>query len=172
MSRRGNIRPVQLAAGASALAAIYALVISSFDPMDLLMGFGFGLAILLGFHRFVFVDPPLPPGTLLRRTIAFFPFALAVTYEIIVGTWAVALVVLGLRPLRSPGIVEVPIGSRTPLGVAVTGLAITLSPGSILVDVDWEEAAMLVHVIDASDPDAVIAHIQRTYDRYQRKAFP
>jgi multicomponent Na+:H+ antiporter subunit E len=172
MSRLANIRILQLGAGAAALAAIYALVLSSFDPWDLATGFGLGLAILLGFRRFLLVDSPLPAGTVLRRTLAFVPFALAVVYEITVGTWTVALIVLGLRPLRQPGIVEVPIGPRSPIGVAVTGLAITLSPGSFLVDIDWEEAVLLIHVIDASDPAAVIANIQRFYTRYQRQVFP
>jgi multisubunit Na+/H+ antiporter MnhE subunit len=31
---------------------------------------------------------------------------------------------------------------------------------------------MLVHVIDASDPDQIRADMQALYDRYQRKVFP
>jgi multisubunit Na+/H+ antiporter MnhE subunit len=31
---------------------------------------------------------------------------------------------------------------------------------------------MLFHVIDASDPDAVRDHLDRFYQRYQRRVFP
>ena len=31
---------------------------------------------------------------------------------------------------------------------------------------------MLFHVIDASDPDAVRAQLDRFYQRYQRRVFP
>jgi multisubunit Na+/H+ antiporter MnhE subunit len=31
---------------------------------------------------------------------------------------------------------------------------------------------MLVHVLDASDPDAVRRHHDRFYERYQRMVFP
>jgi multisubunit Na+/H+ antiporter MnhE subunit len=48
----------------------------------------------------------------------------------------------------------------------------TLSPGSVLVDIDWQRRDMLLHVIDASDPDAVRADLERFYDRYQRRVFP
>ncbi len=98
--------------------------------------------------------------------------AVIVVRDIIVGTWQVALVVLGLRPLQAPGIVKVPIGSRSPLGVTVSSLVESLSPGSILIDVDWDERLMYFHVIDASTPDRVRAKVQRFYERYQRRVFP
>ena len=79
---------------------------------------------------------------------------------------------LHVRPLNHPGIVAVPIAERSPLGVAVSGLATTLSPGAFLVDVDWEQRVMLIHVLDASDPDEVRADHQRFYRRWQRHVFP
>jgi len=84
----------------------------------------------------------------------------------------VALVVLGRRPLDCPGIVAIPIEERTPIGVAVAALAFTLSPGDVLIDVDEEEQVMLIHVLDASDPEAVRARHRNFYERWQRRAFP
>jgi multisubunit Na+/H+ antiporter MnhE subunit len=123
-------------------------------------------------RRFLLTGAPLAGGVLLRRLIAFPLFALAVVRDIVVGTWQVAVVVLGLRPLRHPGIVAVPIGERSRLGVAVSALATTLSPGSFLVDVDWQERVMLIHVLDATDPDAIRDGLARFYRRYQRHVFP
>ena len=68
---------------------------------------------------------------------------------------------VGLRPIECSGIVLVSIGERTQLGVAVTGLLAGLSPGSMLVEVNPERQAMLFHVIDAHDPDAVRDHLDR-----------
>jgi multicomponent Na+:H+ antiporter subunit E len=95
-----------------------------------------------------------------------------VAAEIVRGTWDVALRVLHLRPVEHPGIVLVPIGERTEVGVAVTGLLVGLSPGSLLLDVDTERQVMLFHVIDAGDPDAVRTQLDRFYQRYQRRVFP
>lgn len=105
------------------------------------------------------------------RVLAFGPFLFATLRDVIVGTWEVALVVLGRRP-AVPGYIEIPIGSRTPTGVAVTALLVTLAPGSVLVDVDWERKMMLFHLLDASDPDATRATVARFYERYQRAVFP
>ncbi len=104
--------------------------------------------------------------------MAFVPFALAVFWDILKGTWRVALVVLHLRPLAHPGVVAVPIEERTPLGVTVTVLAMTLSPGSFLVDVDWEQRVILMHFLDASEPEAIRAEQQRFYRRFQSRVFP
>ncbi len=120
--------------------------------------------------RFVFGEGAGPP--FFRRVVAFFPFALAVFWEIVAGTWEVALVTLHLRPLRNPGIVEVPIGERTPSGVAAWAVVTGLPPGSFFVDVDRERDVVLIHLIDASDPDAFRRHQEEFYRRYQRKVFP
>jgi multisubunit Na+/H+ antiporter MnhE subunit len=154
------------------LVAVYALVLASTDPWDLATGAALAAGLLWATRGFVFGGAPAPIAGFLRRLLAFVPFVAATLVDIARGTWTVALVVLGIRPLRRPGIVAVPIGERTPLGVAVSGLVSTLSPGSVLVDVDHRQRAMLFHVIDASDPDAVRAAYERFYQRYQRRVFP
>ncbi len=153
------------------LTLVYALVLASFQPWDLAIGAALSGAILLLFRRAIFTGRPAEPG-LLRPIAAFVPFTGAILRDIAVGTWQVVLVVLHLRPLVRPGIVALPLGERTPAGVAVSALATTLSPGSYLVDVDWRRGVMLLHVLDARDPDAVRAAHQHFYDRYQRHVFP
>jgi multisubunit Na+/H+ antiporter MnhE subunit len=51
--------------------------------------------------------------------------------------------------------------SRVRLGIAL--LAMTMSPGSFVVNVDEEEKIALVHFIDISDPEAVREKVLRTY---------
>ncbi|MEX0972141.1 MAG: Na+/H+ antiporter subunit E [Solirubrobacterales bacterium] len=154
------------------LAAIYLLTLGSLDLWDLGAGLLVGAAIAIGLRRFLFAGEPLPARVLAARTIHLPLYVLAVGWEVVRGTWQVALIVAGLRPLRRPGIVAVPIGERSPTGVAVSVLAITLSPGELYVDTDEARGTMLIHVLDADDPDAVRDRFQRFYDRFQRKVFP
>jgi multicomponent Na+:H+ antiporter subunit E len=155
------------------LTGVYAMVLASFHPWDLLFGALVSAALIYAFRPFVLgnsrgrSDPLL---NLLSRWAAFFPFAGAVLWEVTRGAWEVALVVLHLRPLAKPGIIEVPVGERTPTGVAVSALVTTLSPGAFLVEADDE--VMLIHLIDASDPDAFRKDCEDLYQRYQRKVFP
>lgn len=157
---------------AVALGAVYALTLASADPVDLLMGTALGAALVVGLARRLpetFDAPTLP---LVQQASWFGIFVGAVLADIVTGTWDVALRVLHLRALGRPGIVRVPIGPRSDRGVAISALATTLSPGSVLVDVDWARRDLLVHVVDASDPDDVRRRHQHFYQRYQRRVFP
>ncbi|CAA9446316.1 MAG: hypothetical protein AVDCRST_MAG80-1810 [uncultured Rubrobacteraceae bacterium] len=155
------------------LTLVYAMVLVSFHPLDLLFGVVFSAALLYAFRGFVFGGEDGGPGPLpglLGRFVAFFPFAWAVVMDVVKGTWEVALVTLHLRPLRRPGIIKVPVGERTPTGVAVSALVTTLSPGAFLVEAN--EEFMLLHLIDATDPVAAREKHEDFYQRYQRKVFP
>lgn len=157
------------------LTLVYALVLSSFKPLDLVFGVLISSVIVFGLNRFLFPERGWSGrvrGGFLRRMAAFPVYAAMVVWDIIQGTWTVALYSLGLKKLQSPGIVAVPIGERTAVGIAVSTLATTLSPGTFLVAVDYERRVMLIHSIEAEDPDAVRDSLEQMYQRYQKKVFP
>ena len=155
------------------LTALWLLTLVSTAPLDVLLGVLVATGVLLGVSRRQGTLPDHAaapsPG---RRLLAFPRFALATLREVLVGTWDVTLRVLHLRPVERPGIVLVPIGERSPTGLAASALADTLSPGEVLVDVDHERRVMLVHVIDATDPDAIRERHEEFYRRHQRGVFP
>jgi multisubunit Na+/H+ antiporter MnhE subunit len=154
------------------LTLVYALTVASFDPWDLALGIGAAALTLLLFRRFLFGDRPAPIEGLGRRALGIPRLAWHVLADITAGTWRVAAVVLHLRRLEHPGIVAIPLGERTELGTVVSAFASTLSPGEYLVDIDWERRCLLMHVLDAGDPDAVRARFADFYERSQRRVFP
>lgn len=154
------------------LVGIYALTLASLDPLDLLTGAVLGAALLFALRTDLWTGGGPSPAAYVRRVLAFPRFAAAVLWEVLLGTWRVSATVVGRRPLDKPGLVTIPIGERTPTGVAASGLALTLAPGECLVDVDWEERVMLIHVLDAGDPEAVRHHLADFYEKHQRAVFP
>jgi multicomponent Na+:H+ antiporter subunit E len=155
------------------LTLLWALALASADPWDLLIGALLSAALLWVLRGFLFTQGlRLPLPGLPRRLLAVVPFAVAVLFDVVRGTWQVTLVCLRLRPLARPGIVAIPMGERSETGVAVTALAATLSPGSVLVDVDWDHRLLFFHFLDASDPDRLRSVQERMYERWQRHAFP
>ncbi len=173
---------IRYAAAALALTLVYALALSSLAPWDLLAGLAISSALLLIARR-RFGGGLTPSGDMeslervsfgvaVRRVAAFFPFAWAVVWETIAGAWRVLLAVLGVRPPREPGLVAVPLGGRTPEGIAVSAFLAAFSPGTLLVSVDEAERIMWIHAIDAADPEAVRRERQEFYERYQRRVFP
>jgi multicomponent Na+:H+ antiporter subunit E len=159
-------------AAVALLTLVYALALASFDPLDLLFGAGLSATLLYFSRGFVFGEGSGRDPSVLGRSVAFVPFAFAVFREIVRGTWEVSLVTLHLRPLVEPGIVAVPIGGRTPSGVSAWAVVVGLPPGSFFVDVDRERGVALIHVLDASDPEAFCEEQENFYRRYQSKVFP
>lgn len=153
------------------LTAVYLLTLASLHPWDIAIGFGFSALIIFAV-RMTWGGSSGGVIPLLSRIFWFFPFLFQVAKLMTIGTWNVALMVLHIRPVARLGVVAIPIGDRTPQGVAVTSLVDTLSPGSVLVDIDWEEGVMLFHILEDNEVDEVRDSYQRFYDRYQRRVFP
>jgi len=151
------------------LAAIYLGVLASTDPLDLLTGLALAVLVLTAAGQRPRGGPPATE--LARRLLAFVPYVLRVLADAAAGTWDVALIVLGLRPDRTAGIVELPVGERSPAGIVAFTVATTLTPGELLVDIDHERGVILLHVIDADDPDGVRSRHERGWER-QRRVFP
>ena len=163
---------IRYVSSVAALTAIYAGTLASFAPADLLFGALLACALLFLFRPALSVPQPHAPARSLRRVVAFFPFVGVIFRDIVVGTWTVARIVVTPSPQNRPGVITVPLGERTRTGVVISGLALSLSPGSTLIAVDWEHRLMLLHLLDVHDLERVRGDLQRFYDRYQRHVFP
>lgn len=154
---------------ALALAALYLGVLGSVALADVVF------ALALGALLAALFPPPVELGGVraaLGRVARFPLFLVGVAREVLRGSAGMALVIVGARDWRRQGVVEVEIGTRTPVGVTVSALVTGLSPGSLVVDVDEQRGLMLVHVIDASDPERVRRDLHTFYERFQRAVFP
>lgn len=154
------------------LMVIYAMALGSADPWDLALGAVLGLGLCLAFRRFLFPAPALPLEIAARRALHFPRLALATVVDITRGTFMVARIVLSPRIPREEGFVGIPFGQRTESGVKISGLLNTLSPGSVLIDIDNEGKVWTIHAIDLSDEEGVIESAQEFYERYQRPVWP
>jgi len=150
----------------------YAAMIGGFQPWDLALATVVAAATIYGFRGHLLRGDSPSALVLLRRLVFLVPLILDILWEIARGTRQVMVFSLRLRPMEHPGIVAIPFGERTRFGATMSGFITTISPGTFVVDIDWKARVMLVHSIDASDPDAVRLSHQVFYDRFQRHVFP
>ena len=163
---------MSLALRLAALTLVYSLALASFAPADLLTGVAVSAAVLVAI-RGVRGTGDAPAGELARRLVSVPVLLWAVTTQVVAGAWEMSLIVLGVRPLRQPGLVEIPLGEeRSEAGLAFAAVATTLAPGDVVLDVDPQRRVMLLHTIDAGDPDAVRARFARQRERYGQRVFP
>lgn len=143
---------------------VFGLMSADLGWQNLLLGGVLATFFMWLFRRQV-IPSPLPQNGFAFHLLVYFPVLVWYLFiDILRGTWQVIVVTLGIRPLSKPGIVKLPVATHSPYGVGPVGYFITLSPGSFMIDVDWEEGAMYVHVLDASDPEA----IRRDAEKYYR----
>ncbi|HEX6021211.1 MAG TPA: Na+/H+ antiporter subunit E [Solirubrobacter sp.] len=148
------------------LMGVYLLVMTSAKPGDVIAGFALGVVLALS------LQPRLPGSRTatpsLARLAAFGPVAAMTAVEMVIGSWRTAR--FCLTGHGEPGFVEIPRGKRSRHGVALWGVLTGEAPDEIPVDIDRERGVLVVHLIDAGDPEAVRERHRRAYERWQSKA--
>jgi multisubunit Na+/H+ antiporter MnhE subunit len=159
---------IRLLIQALLLMAVYLLVLTSLKPGDAAVGFVLGVGLALALR------PHLPGRQLatprLSGVIALGPVLFSTAVEMVVGSWRTVRFCLGLG--GRPGFVEIPRAGRSRYGVALWGVLTGEAPDEVPVDVDEERDVLIVHLIDAGDPDAVRERHREALERWQRKVVP
>ena len=120
------------------LLAIWLLLSGKTDAMHL--GFGVVGSVVIAAAFFPWEDrTPFP----ILRFMAFLPWQL---WQILISNLRVARMVLGSGEDIQPRFIRMPPGVRTDDALTLLGCAITLTPGTLTVDVDGE--ALFVHALD------------------------
>ena len=113
--------------------------------------------------------PDRPQGFRVFRMIAYI---LLVLWDIVVANVQVAWIVL-TRPnskLR-PAWIIVPLDIREPEAISVLAGTITLTPGTVSADMSSSGSCLLVHALDAPDPDAIRDDIKQRYEARLKEIF-
>ncbi|MDP3137182.1 MAG: Na+/H+ antiporter subunit E [Burkholderiaceae bacterium] len=129
------------------------------------------LATLLGL-----LLPPLtqsfwPNRPRLARPVAGARLAVIVLFDIVVANWQVARRVLGPLDRLHPRFIEVPLEIEDNFVATILGGIVSMTPGTVSVDIDQERGLLLVHALDAEDPQALIRTIKARYEAPLKEVF-
>jgi multicomponent K+:H+ antiporter subunit E len=67
--------------------------------------------------------------------------------------------------------VVIPLDLRQPEAITVLAGTITLTPGTVSADLSEDGHSLLVHALDAPDPDAIRDEIKTRYERRLMEIF-
>lgn len=148
------------------LAVIWASLWGSLTVWQLVVGFHVGFAAL-------WIAQPLfgaPSGYYLRayrvvRLILFF------LYDLIISSIRVAYDVLTPRDRSNPAVLEMPLDAKTDIEILLVTNLISLTPGTLSLDVTPDRQTLIVHAMFADDPDAVIADLKNGMERMVMEVF-
>jgi multisubunit Na+/H+ antiporter MnhE subunit len=146
-----------------ALTGLFMAALADFSWQNAVTGGVAATTLVLVYYRWIF-PRKLPAAEFVIHLLLRVPlFLWYLSVDILKGTWLVTLYVVGIRQLEHPGIVKIPFGNHSDEAVGLVGHLMTISPGSFLVDIDWDDRTMLVHYIDASDPQQLRADVEKYY---------
>ena len=100
------------------------------------------------------------------KLLKIIPFLLFYIKEVVLSNFIVAADILSPRLRATPEIVEIPLEpERSDLQLYILSCLVTMTPGTLTVDISPDKDIMTLHVMYAANPEAVIAHIKHNYER-------
>lgn len=147
------------------LALAWAAVSGSFSPANLLFGLILGAGILYLLREQV--------GALryFSRARKVASLAALFVYELILSAWRVLLMVVRPKMDLKPGIFAYEMQVDRDFEITLLANLITLTPGTLSVDVSADRRILYVHAIDCSDVGQTRADIAQGFERRILEAF-
>lgn len=145
---------------AGLLAIVWIMLMNQLTPGTLVMGAIVGIAVT----KLTSVYWPERPR--IRRPLLIAEYLAVFLRDIMISNLQVAWLVLFRDPSTlNSRFITVPLEVATPEAVVALAATITLTPGTLSVDVADDRRSLLVHCIDVDDVDAAIADIKQRYER-------
>ncbi|MBI3997530.1 MAG: Na+/H+ antiporter subunit E [Armatimonadetes bacterium] len=141
------------------LALTWTAVTGRFTLSNLALGFALGYLAL----RFSGLVGRAAYGSRIRRVIEFLLFYF---WELLLANLRVAYDVLTPRHHMRPGILAIPLDARTDGEIAILANLITLTPGTLSLDVSDDRQVLYIH---ATYVDEVEAFRQRLKEKLERR---
>ena len=147
------------------LAIAWAAVSASFTLANLIFGFVLSaVALYLIREQVGYVG-------YLTRSWRVVSLAALFVYELVLSAWKVTTLVLSPNMKVKPGIFAYPMKVDRDGEITLLANLITLTPGTLSVDVSDDRRTLYVHAIDCSDVDQTRADIAEGFERKILEAF-
>ncbi len=147
------------------LAVMWATLTGQFSLVNLLAGFALGYLVLWLFR------PDVRSSGYFRKPVLVVTLVLFFLKELVIANIKVAFHVLSPHSSLHPGIVAVPLSIQRDIEIMLLSSLITLTPGSLSLDVSEDRRVLYVHTIDVDNVDAFRADIKQGFERRIQEVF-
>ena len=141
------------------LALVWGALTADFSPGNLFVGFMLAFVALVASQR---VTGRSAYGARILRVAAFLLFYLR---ELVLANVRVAVDVVTPRQRARPGVVAVPLEARTDAEITLLANLITMTPGSLTLDVSEDRRVLYVHAMFIDDPDEFRRTLKENLER-------
>lgn len=149
------------------LAIVWGAITGTFTGLNLLLGAAIGgVAVLLLRSAFA-------PPRILRKIGQIASLILLFLYELAASAVRVAIVVLtpSMKADLRPAIIAFPFTVKSDAEITLLANLITLTPGTLSIDVSEDRSVLFVHVLTLSTREALIADIAGGFEAKVREIY-
>lgn len=130
------------------LSLLWALLTGNLTLGNLALGF------LLGYAALSLIYPATgKKSSYFQKTWQGLCFVLFFTKELIVSSWRVATDVIKPLPQMRPGVVGIPLDAETDLEITLLANVISLTPGTLSLEVSKDRKTLYIHAMYVMNPD-------------------
>jgi multicomponent K+:H+ antiporter subunit E len=147
------------------LVTVWLLLVNTFSIAQLL----FGLLLAVIIPRFTNTFWPERPRV--HHPLLLARYLLRVLVDIVTANFQVAYLILGRADRLRPAFVELPLDLTDKFAITVLASTVSLTPGTVSSDVSADRHTLLIHCLDAPDPEAVVAEIKARYEAPLKEIF-
>jgi multicomponent Na+:H+ antiporter subunit E len=143
------------------LALVWVGMTGEFTPLNFAIGFALGLLILFFARRVVGTPNYLVKTVQVLELVAF------LLWELLLANLRVAYDVLTPGYHMRPGVVAIPLDAKSDIEITLLANLITLTPGTLSLDVSSDRSVLYIHVmyVDNDDLDEVRRKIKSGFER-------
>jgi multicomponent Na+:H+ antiporter subunit E len=145
------------------LALTWAALQGELNTVNLVVGFFISAALIYVFRRMFF--RPL----YFRQTVVGLTLALVFSKELLKSNIAVLRIVFSPRARIRSGVIAVPTELTNDVALTMLANMITLTPGTLTLDISPDRRYLYVHTLNLDDPEDVKQEIQKAFEVYLRE---
>lgn len=142
------------------LCIVWLVLNRSVSPGQIILGIVFGLLIP------VLTQGLRPRPVSIKKPFTIIRLGLRVAADSLQSNMAVLRLLLFPGSRKKPAaFVHVPLQLRDPNGLAVLAMIVCITPGTAWAELSRDRSVLLLHVLEAEDPQGIIDHIKASYER-------
>lgn len=145
------------------LALAWSALMGNFEPPYLVFGFILGYIILWLFYK------RTENQKYFREVPLIIDFILFFLWEILISNIRLTLTILSPKPKIKPAIIAVPLDLKSDIGIVMLSHMISLTPGTLSLDISSNRHILYVHVYNLNDPEKFINGIKNNFERRVRE---
>ncbi|HEX6439065.1 MAG TPA: Na+/H+ antiporter subunit E [Candidatus Binatia bacterium] len=141
------------------LAFVWAAVTGRFNLSNVVVG------IVLGYAVLFVVQPLMGPSNYFRRIHQAIAFAFFYVWQLVMANLRVAADVMTPGARARPGVLAIPLEARSDAEITMLANLITLTPGSVSLDVSSDRRFLYLHAMYIDDVEQYREDVKTSFER-------